>query len=196
MMALDMGQDPVNKIDSRFIERGKVMATYEVKEDTLYYKSMRLKSAQLVVEVREAADYSYTDSNGKRIGQAEDAKVTIFHSAAKWDQDKFHIQLKNRTELQEYISMLQEFDKKYGHLLDLVQNDSKAMAKSQEEPHTVYVASKARDDLYEAILQLNTVCSEHMLPLENIGFSGDIGLKAVSGVAIHNTQFDEIGAEE
>jgi len=102
------------------------MANHEVREDVLYYKSMRLKSAQLVVEVKEAADYSYVDDAGERVEQLEPARVSIFHSPAKWDQDKFNVRLKNRAELKEYIAMLEDFEQKFGDLLDQVQTPERA----------------------------------------------------------------------
>jgi len=108
------------------------MSSYEVKEDALYYKSMRLKSAQLVVEVKEAADYSYTDNKtGERKDNFEPAIVNIFHSPAKFPlQDKFKVCLKNRGELKEYIAMLVDFEQRFGDFLDQVQKPERKIEES------------------------------------------------------------------
>jgi len=88
------------------------MTKHETKEDVLYYKSMRMTSAQLVVEVREKTSY-------------DPALVKIFHSPSKWEQDKFHVQLKNRGELKDYIAMLIDFEQRFGDLLDQTQAPEK-----------------------------------------------------------------------
>lgn len=87
------------------------MSKHTTKEDTLYYKSMRLTNAQLVVEVKEKTEFDPAD-------------VSIFHSPSKYE-NKFRIQLKNRQELREYIAMLQDFDYRFGNLLDEMQTPEK-----------------------------------------------------------------------
>lgn len=92
------------------------MGKYQVKEDNRYYKSMRMESNALVVEVKEAHRHS--------ADTFDPACIRIFHSPSKWVGDRFSVTLKNREELKEYITMLQDFDAKFGHLLDLVQEKS------------------------------------------------------------------------
>ena len=93
---------------------------YTTKEDTLYYKSMRLTSSNLNVEVTEAHDYSYTNRNNELKGKLSPATIKIFHSPSKYDGDRFSVTLKDRQELNDYIGMLRDFEAKFGHLLDVV----------------------------------------------------------------------------
>jgi hypothetical protein len=57
---------------------------------------------------------------------------------------------------------------------------------------------KQQQDLAAAILQLKTVCEEYMLPLQDIGFNGEIGITSVHGVEISNRLLseDNIGNED
>jgi hypothetical protein len=96
------------------------MSKIETNDKSLYYKRMTLVSASLTVEVKEKADYSYTNSDGKKIKQIEHAYVRIFHSPSKFI-NKDVIELNTREELKDYIKMLQDFDSKYGHYLEEVQ---------------------------------------------------------------------------
>src|SRR6185295_4844249 len=61
----------------------------------------------------------------------------------------------------------------------------------------VKTQSKSQQDLLNAVHQLKVVCEEHMLPLQDIGFSGDIGAVSVEGVEIKNRLLseDNIGEE-
>ncbi len=85
------------------------MSKHEKQDKQLFYKRMVLKSTNLVVEVKEKSKWD--------IGE-----ITIYHSPAKWDGDKFMVHLKDRRDLQDYIVMLQDFDESYGDLLDLVKS--------------------------------------------------------------------------
>ena len=85
-------------------------------ESTQYYKSMRLLSTNLVVEVQEKSNISPGD-------------VRIYHSPRKWDDDQFMVHLKDRQGLRDYIAMLQDFDETYGHLLDQIQAPTKPEGK-------------------------------------------------------------------
>lgn len=82
----------------------------EVKDDVMYYKSMRLKSNNLVITVKEKSEIA-----------RETGRIEIYHSPAKWEGDRFMVILKNRAELKDYIAMLQDFDERFGDALDLIQ---------------------------------------------------------------------------
>lgn len=57
--------------------------------------------------------------------------------------------------------------------------------------------NKQYQELANAILQLKTICEEHMLPLQDIGFNGDIGITSVHGIEVKNrlVSEDNIGDE-
>jgi len=90
-------------------------------ENTLYSKRMFLKSSGLTVEVKEKADYSFTNTDEERVENIKPAEVLIYHSPGKFNQDRFSIRLKDRKALKEYIAMLVDFEKRFGDLLDKVQ---------------------------------------------------------------------------
>lgn len=71
--------------------------------------------------------------------------------------------------------------------------DVNAVVKDLQE---IMEPNPMRDELFQAVLQLKKVCGKYSLPLEQIGFWGDIGIDRILGIKMHNTQYDEIGKEE
>lgn len=109
------------------------MTKHTKREDVQYRKSMMLTSASLVVEVREKADYSHKDADGKQITNIDPAYVEIFHSPARFDSDRFKVHLKNRQELKDYIEMLVDFEATFGTLLDDVQTPTEMVSRQRSE---------------------------------------------------------------
>ena len=75
--------------------------SHTTKEDTLYYRSMTLTGKDLTIQLNEL---------GK--------EICIFHSPRRWNDSNFQVHLTSRKDLQAYILMLQDFEQRYGDLLD------------------------------------------------------------------------------
>lgn len=54
-----------------------------------------------------------------------------------------------------------------------------------------FFMNKQQQDIANVVLQLKTVCEEYMLPLQDIGFNGGIGITSVHGVEITNRLLSE-----
>lgn len=85
---------------------------YDVQDRQQFYKRLVLKSTNLVVEVKEKSEW-------------DNGEITIYHSPRKWDDSQFKVHLKDRQDLKDYITMLQDFDREYGGLLDMVEGNQR-----------------------------------------------------------------------
>lgn len=85
----------------------------EIRDETLYYKSIRLASTGIVVEVKEKSPW-------------DDGAISLFHSPARFDQGHNCLLLRDRQDLKDYIAMLQDFDERFGEQLDDIKRSEEA----------------------------------------------------------------------
>lgn len=79
--------------------------THDITDDVMYYKAVRLVSTGIVVRVDEKTPWS-------------DGAIEIFHSPSRFKEGHRTIRLKDRQDLKDYITMLQDFDERFGEQLD------------------------------------------------------------------------------